>query len=234
MTYAINYITPYIALFIFVGGMVYKIRTWRQRKPVAASLSLFPRPQDEGARWGHALMDMFSFKGLYKVNRPLWLGSTIMHTGLLLLLVGHVRVFTDYYFLWDILGWGEDQLHNFSAVAGTLAGSLFALPLIYLLGRRWSGAVKWLSTPEDYFVLLLMMGIALTGFHMRLVLDVNQHAVRDFMQGLIFFDWQDAPESAGLSFTYHIGLVQLLMVYFPFGKLMHTIGSIFSKMVARS
>jgi len=28
--------------------------------------------------------------------------------------------------------------------------------------------------------------------------------------------------------------VQLLMVYFPFSKLMHTIGTVFSKMVARS
>jgi nitrate reductase gamma subunit len=33
---------------------------------------------------------------------------------------------------------------------------------------------------------------------------------------------------------WHFALVQLLMIYFPFGKLIHTIGSIFNKMVMRS
>jgi nitrate reductase gamma subunit len=51
---------------------------------------------------------------------------------------------------------------------------------------------------------------------------------------LFLFRWQPAPVSAGISFIYHFAFVQLLMIYFPFSKLMHTIGAIFSKMVARS
>jgi nitrate reductase gamma subunit len=78
------------------------------------------------------------------------------------------------------------------------------------------------------------MGIAITGMHMRLVLDPDQHAVRTFLQSLFTFSWKPTPESAGISFIYHFALVQLLMVYFPFSKLMHTVGSVFSKMVARS
>jgi nitrate reductase gamma subunit len=157
-----------------------------------------------------------------------------MHVGLLLLIVGHIRVVTDFYFLWDWLNWGESELHTFSAVAGITAGVLFMIPLVYLLIRRFGGSVKFLSTPEDYFVLVLLASIAVTGMHMRMVLEVDQHAMREFMQGLYKFSWQPVPASAGISFLWHFLLVQLLMVYFPFGKLIHTIGSVFNKMVMRS
>jgi nitrate reductase gamma subunit len=232
--YVLTHVTPYIALIVFVGGLVYKGYRWTQAKPVPAHLSLYPRPESKLGRLGDTLVDMFTLRGLFKVNTVLWIGALIMHIGLLLLLVGHFRVFSDYYFLWRWLGWGEAETHTFSVIAGISAGTLFALPLIYLLLRRWAGPVKLLSTPEDYFVLVLLLGIAITGNHMRLVLDVDQHAMREFMQSLFRFDWGPVPESAGISFVWHFALVQLLMIYFPFGKLMHTIGSVFSKMVARS
>jgi nitrate reductase gamma subunit len=54
------------------------------------------------------------------------------------------------------------------------------------------------------------------------------------MQGLYKFSWKPVPESAGASFLWHFLLVQVLMIYFPFGKLIHTIGSILNKMVMRS
>jgi nitrate reductase gamma subunit len=157
-----------------------------------------------------------------------------MHLGLLFIFVGHVRAFTDFYFLWSLLDWGPEQQHTFSAVAGTIAGTLFTVPLFYLLARRWSGPVKWLSTPEDFFVLYLLIGIGLTGFHMRLLQEVQVRELHRFFHGLATFDWEPAPLSAGGSFVYHFGFVQLLMIYFPFGKLTHTIGSVLSKMVARS
>jgi nitrate reductase gamma subunit len=141
---------------------------------------------------------------------------------------------TDFYFFWDWIGWGEKELHTFSAVAGMTAGLLFFIPLLYLFFRRFGGSVKLLSTPEDYFVLVLLVGIAITGTHMRSVLEVDQHAMREFMQGLYKFSWKPVPESAGISFIWHFALVQLLMIYFPFGKLLHTIGSVFNKMVMRS
>jgi nitrate reductase gamma subunit len=228
------YVTPYIALVVFVGGVAYQLYRWRQKSPVTARLSLFPRPQSRLGRLVDTLVDMFTLKGLFRVNKPLWIGGFIMHLGLLLILVGHVRAFTDFYFLWNLLRWGEEQQHLFSAVAGTIAGVLFTLPLFYLLARRWSGAVKWLSTPEDFFVLFLLLGIAFTGFHMRLLQEVDVHELHNFFGGLASFRWQSPPASAGPSFIYHFAFVQLLMVYFPFSKLMHTIGTVFSKMVAKS
>ena len=232
--FLLAYITPYLAVIVFVGGIAYQLYRWQQRKPVTAHLSLFPRPERPLYRLVDTLVDMFTLKGLFRVNRPLWVGGFVMHIGLLLLLLGHVRVVTDYYFLWNWLGWGEEETHLFSAIAGLTAGFLFLIPLFYLLGRRWSGSMKLLSTPEDYLVLFLLMAIGITGSHMRLVLEVDQHAMREFMQGLFLFRWKPVPESAGISFLYHFALVQLLMIYFPFSKLLHTIGSVFSKMVMKS
>jgi nitrate reductase gamma subunit len=78
-----------------------------------------------------------------------------------------------------------------------------------------------------------LISIAVTGMHMRMVLEVDQHAMREFMQGLYKFSWKPVPDSAGISFIWHFALVQLLMIYFPFGKLLHTIGSVLNKMVMR-
>ena len=232
--YILAYITPYLALIVFVGGLIYQVYRWGQKSPVPAHLSLFPRPDSRQGRLVDTLIDMFTMKGLFRVNRVLWAGGFIMHLGLLFTFAGHIRAFTDFYFLWRLLDWGPERQHTFSAVAGTIAGLLFCIPLVYLLLRRWSGAMKWLSTPEDFFVLFLLIAIGLTGFHMRLLRDVQVQQLHRFFQGLASFNWQPAPLSAGTSFTYHFAFVQLLMIYFPFGKLTHTIGSLFSKLVARS
>ncbi len=232
--FLVSYITPYIAVIVLIAGTAYQLYRWSQRKPVPAHLSLFPRPESRWGRLGDALLDMFTMKGLFKVNTLLWAGGFIMHVGLLLLILGHIRVVTDFYFLWDWLGWGERELHTFSLIAGVTAGLLFMIPLFYLLPRRWAGSAKWLSTPEDFFALGLLIAIGVTGMHMRSVLEVDQPAMREFMQGLYKFSWRPVPESAGVSFLWHFLLVQLLMIYFPFGKLIHTIGSILNKMVMRS
>lgn len=232
--FTLAYITPYIAVVVFVGGLIYQLHRWRTKSAVPARLSLFPRPESRLGRLADALVDMFTLRGLFKVNKLLWVGGFIMHLGLLLLLLGHIRVVTDFYFLWDWINWGEEELHTFSVVAGITAGLLFMIPLFYLFARRWGGSVKLLSTPEDYFVLVLLIGVAITGNHMRFVLEVDQHAMREFMQGLFKFRWTPIPESAGISFVWHFALVQLLMIYFPFGKLLHTIGTILNKMVMRS
>jgi nitrate reductase gamma subunit len=69
---------------------------------------------------------------------------------------------------------------------------------------------------------------------MRLLRTVEVEELHRFFAGLASFRWQPVPESTGPAFIWHFALVQLLMVYFPFGKLSHIAGSVLSKMVARS
>jgi len=232
--YILAYITPYLAVVILIGGLIYQLRRWFQKPAVTAHLSLYPRPESRLGRIADAVVDMLTMRSIFRVNRWLWAGGFIMHLGLLLLILGHIRTVTDFYFLWDLLGWGEEETHTFSAIAGMTAGLLFFIPLIYLFLRRWGGTIKVLSAPEDYFALVLLASIAVTGLHMRLVLEVDQQAIREFMQGLYKFSWQPVPESAGVVFIWHFALVQILMIYFPFGKLLHTVGAGLNKMVMRS
>jgi len=136
LAFLFYYITPYIAVVVFFGGLAYRVYRWWQKRPAPAHLSLFPRPQNRLGRLADALVDMFTLKGLLRVNPLLWAGGFIMHLGLLFVLVGHIRAFTDFYFLWKLLNWGKEQQHAFSAIAGTIAGTLFTIPLFYLLARR--------------------------------------------------------------------------------------------------
>ena len=106
--YILSYITPYLAVIVLVGGVAYQLYRWQQSKPVPAHLSLYPRPESRLGRLADTLVDMFTMKGLLRVNRLLWVGGFIMHLGLLLLILGHIRVVTDFYFLWDWIGWGEE------------------------------------------------------------------------------------------------------------------------------
>ena len=124
IAYAFYYIIPYIAVVVFFGGIIYQISRWRQVGVPPVRMSLFPRPEGRLARLLDALVDMFTLKGLWKVNKPLWIGSFIMHLGLLLLLTGHIRVFNDLDFVWNLLNWSPEQVDQFSKVAGITAGLL--------------------------------------------------------------------------------------------------------------
>ena len=69
--YILSYITPYIAVVVFFGGIAYQIYRWRQAKPVNAHLSLFPRPENRSGRLADALVEMFTLHGLFRVNTDL-------------------------------------------------------------------------------------------------------------------------------------------------------------------
>ena len=51
-------------------------------------------------------------------------------------------------------------------------------------------------------------------------------AVKAFFLGLMYFDWQPMP--ADLMLNLHLLLVALLMIVFPFSKLLHAPGVFFS------
>ncbi len=90
------YVTPYLAMAVLLAGIAYQVNRWRQKTPATVHLSLFPRPQGRLGRLLDALVDMFTLKGLFKVNKLLWAGGFIMHVGLLLLILGHIRTVTDF------------------------------------------------------------------------------------------------------------------------------------------
>ena len=101
---------------------------------------------------------------------------------------------------------------------------LMVAGLAYLLARRFfDSKVRYLSLPTDYFALYLLLGIALTGILMRHVEKVDVVQVKAAIAGWASFQ-PVAPVGVGLWYFVHIAFVSMLLVYFPFSKLLHAPG----------
>ncbi|MBT4940468.1 MAG: nitrate reductase, partial [Rhodospirillaceae bacterium] len=74
--------------------------------------------------------------------------------------------------------------------------------------------------------LLILLGIAGSGLGMKYVAKTDIVAVKAFILGLLYFDWQPLPVDPAV--LIHLGLVALLMIVFPFSKLLHAPGVFFS------
>ena len=75
-------------------------------------------------------------------------------------------------------------------------------------------------------MLALLVGIGLTGIGITFVTGTDIVAIKTFFRGLIYFDWQPMPTDWLLAI--HLAMVALLMIIFPFSKLLHAPGLFFS------
>ena len=107
-----------------------------------------------------------------------------------------------------------------------LTDGLLLVSVTYLFFRRVAiPYLRYISLPADYFPLLLILAIGLSGFLMRHVYKVDLFKVKELALGLVQFRPQ-APEGIGWIFYMHIFLVSVLLAYFPMSKLMH-MGGVF-------
>ncbi len=154
----------------------------------------------------------------YLSNKWLWAAGIAFHYSLLIVIVRHLRFFTD-----PVPGFvlalaradGFFQVGLPTVLASTM---LFLGAGAFLLVRRiGSPALRYLSLPADYFALLLLLAIGLTGAWMRHVAKIDVRSVKEMILGL-----RALP--LGAVFYAHLTLVSALLAYFPFSKLMHMPG----------
>ena len=135
----------------------------------------------------------------------------------LLVLLRHLRYFTEPVWLPIELIQPFGMYAGFAMVAG-LAG---------LWARRFLvDRVRYISTPSDHLMLLLLIGIGMTGLGMSFVAHTDIVAVKSFFLGLMVLDLQPLPADPIL--LVHLTLVSLLMIIFPISKLLHAPGVFFS------
>ena len=173
--------------------------------------------------------ELSCFASLYRSDRTLWLAAWLMHFALALIVVGHLVGigFLGRQFTW--LGISPAASTLLSHVLGTIAGLLLTAALLGLFFRRAIVAeVKTISDPVDYFDLLLLLAVAVTGLGMRLpAAAVDLVQVRAYVAGLLVF--QPPPLPGGWMFVSHFTLVNLLLLHFPFSKLVHATGAIVNR-----
>lgn len=211
----------YAAMLLFVLGVGRKILIYA-RTPQPLKIPTTPAPTTRAGVWMRMAREVVLFESLFKATKWTWLFGWVFHLSLLLAFFRHLRyALSPESFLWPIVNLEIVQ------TAGKYAGYAMVLGLIGLLGRRiFVDRVRYISSPSDFLMLILLMAIAGSGLMMTFISHTDVVALKAFTLGLIYFDPQPLP--ASLFLLTHLGLVALLLIIFPFSKLLHAPGLFFS------
>lgn len=224
MLFFIGQVFPYLAAGVFIVGMIWRVGTWL-RVPVPFTLTLSPAPVTTSGRIWTVGRELLLFSSLWRGDRGLWLWAWLMHVTLAMAIVGHIVGISSLGLQFTAMGVTATQSKALSALMGTGTGLVLFAALFVLLYRRTAiPEVKRLSDPAEYFDLLLILAIVISGLHMRVTsLDVDLVAIRTYMGGILSLQPTDIPHE--WIFVSHFFLVNVLLIYIPFSKLVHLAGS---------
>ena len=264
LQYFFGIIIPYLALIIFVLGFAAKVIGW-SRSAVPFKIPTTGGQQKSLPWIKHAKFDspvsgwqiavrmaleIFTFRSLFRNTRMklreggriayqlelfLWVGALAFHYAFLVVLIRHLRFFTepvpflvqlienvDSFFRMEIIY----PAFKFGVPGIFISGFVLLAAVAYLFLRRlFVRQVKYISIASDYFPLFLIFGIALSGIFMRYFTKIDVTAAKELTLGLVTFR-PTIPDGIGAVFYVHIFFVSILLAYFPFSKLMH-LGGIF-------
>jgi len=206
----------YAAAATLAGGVAYHIWLYA-RTPQPLKIPTTPAPTTRAGVMLRMLKEVTLFESLFKANKWSWLFGWVFHVALLLVLLRHLRYFTDPVWGWVVLIQPFGIYAGFAMLAG-LAG---------LWARRFLvDRVRYISSPSDHLMLALLIAIAASGLVMKYVAPTDIVALKVFFLGLMIFSWQPLPADPVL--LIHLALVAALMIVFPMSKLLHAPGVFFS------
>jgi len=207
----------YFATFILFIGLGYRIYEY---STIPAPLKI-PTPPAPKTKQGVAIRifrEVVFFESLFHSSKWTWLFGWLFHFALLLAFFRHLRYVTDPVWFW--VSWEIVQ------AAGHYGAYMMIIGLFGLLARRiFVDRVRYISAPSDYLMLILIIGIAVSGLMMKWF-PTDIYALKQFFLGLIYFKWSELPSDFML--LLHLSLVLLLMIIFPYSKLLHAPGLFFS------
>ncbi len=206
----------YTATIILVAGLCYRV--WSYLKtPTPFKVPITPAPLTQTGVNIRIAKEVLLFASLFKSNKWIWLFGWLFHVAMVFVLIRHLRYVTEPVWWWVSL----------TQPLGIYAGFAMAFGLFALWFRRISvERIRYISSPSDHLILFLLLAITTSGLLMKFVAHTDIIAIKAFMLGLVFFDWQTLPFDPLI--IIHLGLVIILMVVFPFSKLLHVPGVFFS------
>ncbi|MTI80649.1 MAG: respiratory nitrate reductase subunit gamma [Firmicutes bacterium] len=225
MEYLVFQILPYITITIFVLGVMYRLGKWASAR-IVHNIVLTPAPDTVSGAAVNYVAEVGLFRSLFKGDKSLWAGAWLMHFALLNIIGGHIVGFAFLGEQFKFIGTSPELSKQLSDILGTSMGILIFVTLIYLLYRRLSiTEVKHVSNPADYLLLFLLLSIVTAGNLMRLMPEYSIHyeTAQAYIIQLATFQPVELHQS-NILFTLHLLLVQLMLIVFPFSKLMHLFG----------
>jgi nitrate reductase gamma subunit len=246
-------VVPYAALGLFLGGLVYRLLKWT-RAPVPfripttcgqqKSLAWIPssrldNPHSTLGVVGRMALEVLLFRSLFRntkveirtggnvvqsPNKWLWAFGLVFHWSFLVILLRHLRFFTEpvptfVNRIQAVDGFFEIGLPVTYATSFLLLAALGFL----LLRRLFSPMLRYISLANDYFPLFLLLGIGTSGILLRHFAKTDIAKVKEMTLGILSFD-PVLPDGAAPLFTIHFFLVCVLFAVIPFSKLMHMAG----------
>jgi nitrate reductase gamma subunit len=220
-------IMVYVAVAVLIFGTAYRIYHWLRINRSSVKLGMFPRPKNKWAKGFKLAKDSFLFPQVLGVDPTMWFFVLLLHIGGIGAFVGHLRLFNEFTPIANALG--DDGMAQFALWTGGTIGIVLLVSVTYLILRRFKSPYKDLSIPEDYLLLVLILIILLFGNHLRFFGDVHVAEYREYIHSLLAFS-PAFPEAIAESATKwvlvsHVITANLLFIYFPFSKLIHSIGT---------
>ncbi|NQV48687.1 MAG: respiratory nitrate reductase subunit gamma [Rhodospirillaceae bacterium] len=213
IVYALSF---YFAVAVLGLGLAFKIRQFWVT-PAPLKIPIMPAPLTGTGVAFRLGREVVFFESLFKSNKWIWVLAVLFHAGLLLVVMRHLRYFTEPVWFWVVLVQPFGVYAGFAMVAGLLG----------LWARRFLvDRIRYISSPSDHLMLALLVLIGASGLSLRYLARTDIIQVKAFFLGLLHFDWQPLPSEPSL--LLHLGLVALLMIIFPFSKLLHVPGVFFS------
>ena len=205
----------YLAGVILLAGLGWKIFQFAFT-PAPLKIPVTPAPLTRAGVVLRLGKEIVLFASLFKSNKWIWVLAVLFHAGLLLVIIRHLRYFIEPVPLWLALAQPFGIYAGFAMMAG-LAG---------LWARRFLvERVRYVTGPSDHLMLFLLLFIGFSGLMMKFVSRTDIIQVKTFFQGLIYFQIQPLPLDIPL--LVHLMLVIILLIVFPFSKLLHAPGIVF-------
>jgi len=244
---------PYVAVLLFIAGFIYRVLKWAsspvpfhiptvsgQQKSLSwIKADNIDSPYTTGGVVKRLALEILLFRSLLKNEKVeleaphrllfrtsilLWLGAMAFHWSLLVILVRHLRFFLEPVPSAVVILQRLDSIFQNLLPILYISDVIILIALGYLFIRRiLYPQVRYISLPADYFVLLAIGGIAISGVLMRLIYKVDLVQVKEWVMAMLRFHPMP-PKGVNLIFYIHLFFVSLLVAYFPVSKLMHMPG----------
>jgi len=241
-----------LAMFLFLAISAYKAYEYT-KMPMHGRLDLYPVPKEKGhehggsyyeqAEWwakphetslASELIDMLKeilfIKKLFQNQKSLWWLSYSLHLGIYFIIAWTVILVaaaatqlaggtvaadgglwgTLLYYVTPLVGWVGFFLASFGAIS-------------LLLRRVVDPILKKYTTPQEYFNLLLLFVVTLTGI-LVWSSDITMSNARYAMANVLSFQ----PLNGDPLLTIHIILAGIMLIYIPMSKMSHYVGKFFS------
>lgn len=231
-----------LAFIVFTASKAYRFA----HMPLHGRLELYPVPKEKGrSEYGGSyyeemewwkkprqistatevkemLKEMLFIKKLFDNQKPLWWISYALHLGIyfiigwtILLLIGAIA---------QLNGLSVGIITLLTSIVGVIGLFLAAIGSGALFLRRvFDTTLSRYTTPQEYFNLLLLFAVTVTGI-LVWSSDFTFHYAQSIMGNVLTF----TPLQVSGLLSLHIVLLGIMFIYIPLSKMSHYVGKYFT------